>query len=83
MCRLHHWFIRQITSRLKFGWTIANRSSRGHQKRHFRAGVQELQKWVVVDIGRIGELIERTAGREFIQQRDENDDFPTVACDLR
>jgi hypothetical protein len=37
----------------------------------------------VVDIGRIGELIERTAGREFIQQRDENDDFPTVACDLR
>jgi hypothetical protein len=37
----------------------------------------------VADIGRIGELIERTAGREFIQQGDENDDFPTVACDLR
>jgi hypothetical protein len=43
----------------------------------------------MVDIGgfrarmmRIGEFIERRQGREFIRRRDENDDFPTVACDL-
>jgi hypothetical protein len=53
------------------------------------AGVQELQKWggghrgLQSENDADGELIERTAGREFIQQGDENDDFPTVACDLR
>jgi hypothetical protein len=34
-------------------------------------------------INRWGLAITGRARREFIQQRDENDDFPTVACDLR